>query len=201
MLHRVGLPLSRSVRLKVSPAAVAGGEHGVVGIRRIDLDIEHPVDGSGGRVGRQAEIERAASSSAEHRFPCLAAVDGAEHIVLAAGSVHTAERAGDGHFGIMRVHGHRGPSERFVLGGVGLHGCDLGPGAGVGIELPDAAGGHAAGSRRRAVGKVERSIGRHHHVGGPVLGGLARHGLPRLPGIRAAEQVVPAHQGDGDIDG
>ena len=171
----------------------------------VDFDIEHPVDRRARHVRRQGAVESAGTAgrrgAAEYRLPGGAAIDAAEHVVLAAIAVHAPERAGDHHPGTVRIHGHRRVAERLVVRRVWLHRRDVGPRAALGVELPDRAIGHPAGTGRRSVREIQDSVRCHHHVGGPVLLRLPGHRLPCFAGVGAAEQVVPPHEGNRGVDG
>ena len=187
------------------PSAVAGGKHGVLGVRRVDFNIEHPVDRRARHIGREGVVVGAGAAvfrrAAEDRLPGGAGVQTAEHVILAAVAIHAAEGAGDQRVGIVRIHRHRGVPERPILCGIGLHGSDVGPSTAVGIVLPDRAIAHPAGAGRSSVSEIQDPIRRHYHMGGPVLGWLSGHRRPRLARVVRAEQILPAHQRNRDISG
>ena len=102
------------------PAAVARGEHGVIGIRRIYLNVEKPVDVGIADIRRQAVVHSATAS--EDGLPGGAAIGAAEDI-LAFGAV---EGTGDHDLGILCIHRYGGVAELPFL--ARLVRSDIGPG-------------------------------------------------------------------------
>src|ERR1035437_1156967 len=92
----------RSGEIERFPAAIAGGEDGVVGVGGVDLDVKEPVNGRGLDVGRESVIVLAAA--AEDGLPRGACVGGAED-VFAAGGTGAAEAADDERAWVRGING------------------------------------------------------------------------------------------------
>ncbi len=170
------------------PAAVARGEHGVIGIRGIDLHVEKPVDVRVADIRCQAVVEDAAAS--EDGLPGGAAIGAAEDI-LAFGAV---EGTGDHDLGILCIHRYGGVAELPFL--ARLVRSDVDPGAALDIQLPHAAIHHLHGAGIRAIGDEEISVGGQDRVVRAVLGGLSGNRLPGSAPVVTAVEAGFAHHRD-----
>src|ERR1035437_6632625 len=186
----------RSGEIERFPAAIAGGEDGVVGVGGVDLDVKEPVNGRGLDVGRESVIVLAAA--AEDGLPRGACVGGAED-VFAAGGTGAAEAADDERAWVRGINGD-GCVAKFLFAGGGMVGGDVGPLAGAGVQLPHCAIGHAGGAWGGAVGDVEESVAGERGAGGAVFGGLAGDGLPGCAAVVGREEIRLVHERDADIE-
>src|SRR5208337_2667426 len=94
------------------PSAVTGSEHGVIGISRINLDVEEPMNRRVGDIGRERGIVDAPTR--ENRPPGLAAISAAENVVVASAAVPTIKGAGDHDLRIVGVNGDSNVAKSFL---------------------------------------------------------------------------------------
>lgn len=165
-----------------SPYAVAGDEHHVVGVERIDRDVAHPVRMMVARPRRIRVVERRAR---EHRGPVPAAIGAAVDLVVRR---VVAERGGHQHLRIVRVHRDVAPTEAAGLA-VARQRRDVDP-AVVGRRVfPHRAIVHLIRPGLVAIGQVPVAVGTSAHVVGTQAGRLTGHRAPARAAVGGAEQA------------
>ncbi len=179
------------------PAAVAGGEHGVIGIERIDLDVEQPMNRCVGNVRGKRSVKR--SAAPKHRLPGLAAIGAPENVVVAAAAVPAIKRARDQHLGIVGVHRDSNVAKSFFAG-LRFFGSNIAPFAASGIEPPHRSICHSPGPRHCSIRNIKISIRSQHSPVRAIFRWLAGDSTPAFARVTATKQVLPAHQRNARID-
>src|SRR6185437_10973352 len=190
------LPAVNVAEIERLPSAVTGGEHRMVGVEWIDFDVEHPVNRRVGHIRSEGRVK--GSATAQNRLPRPTAIRRAINVVVITFAADVSiKRAGDQHLRITSIDGNGGPSEAF---GVGLFGRDVGPLAGLGIELPYCAVRHTPWTGHGSVCDVQIAIGSQRGTVRTILRRFVRNWRPGVSCVGASEKIIATEQRNAGVN-
>src|SRR5215472_7389904 len=181
------------------PTTVASCEYGVIGVERIDFDVEHPMNGRVRDIRGQRSVEL--SAGGEDRLPGFAAIFRAINVIVITVSIDMAvERTCDEGLRILCINRNADPAKSGWLGRR-LFRSHIGPLIGSGIQFPYCAIGHAPGTGYGAVGNVQIAIRGECRTVRTILRRLVWNRLPGLACISAAKKIGSPEERCADING